>query len=362
MRVAIDLSPIIYGTGVSKYRENLVKNLLKMDSENEYVLYGGSFRQIQNLKFKIQNIVQNYNNAKSIVYPIPPRLANIIWNKLHILPIEKLVGQVDLIHTSDWAEPPSSSKKITTIHDLVPIVLPRFTPKIIVDTHKERLKWVQRESLKIIVPSNATKEDLIKLGFEENKIAVIYEAPNLSKASAAEVKVVRQKYSIREDYIIMIGTNPRKNIERAINGYHLSKHGKNLKLIIVGENKGLKIKDERGVRFLGYVPDADLSPLLTGASLLLFPSLYEGFGIPILEAYTCNVPVVTSNISCMPEAAGGASILVDPYDVNAIADGIKEALSKPKTLITKGLKVVANYSWQKNAEETLGVYKEVYEK
>lgn len=359
MRVAIDMSPIIYGTGVSKYRENLVRNLLKIDTQNEYLLYGGSFRQIQNLRSKIEDIIHNSSNVKSITYPIPPRLADIVWNKLHTLPIEKLIGEVDLIHTSDWSEPPSSFRKITTIHDLVPIVLPRFTPKIIVDTHKERLKWVQKESSKIIVPSKATKEDLIKLGFDENKITVIYEAPNISKASVADVEAVKAKYAIREGYIIMIGTNPRKNIERSINAFHLSKHGKNLKLIIVGENKGLKIKDERGVRFLGYVPDSDLAPLLSGASLLLFPSLYEGFGIPILEAYTCNVPVVTSNISCMPEAAGGAAILVDPYDVNSIADGIKEALSKPKTLITKGLKVVANYSWQKNAQETLGVYNEV---
>lgn len=358
MRIAIDMSPIIYGTGVSKYRENLVRNLLKIDTQNEYVLYGGSFRRLQELRLKIQDLGITSKTAIK-TFPIPPRLADIVWNKLHILPIEKLIGEVDLIHTSDWSEPPSRFKKITTIHDLVPIVLPKFTPKIIVDTHRDRLKYVQKESSKIIVPSKATKEDLIKLGFDEDKVTVIYEAPNISKASAAEVNEVKRKYAIREDYIIMVGTNPRKNIERAVNAYHLSKHGKNLKLIIAGENKGLKLKDERGVRFLGYVPDSDLAPLLTGSSLLLFPSLYEGFGIPILEAYKCNVPVVTSNVSSMPEAAGGAAILVDPYDVNFIADGIKEALSKPKTLITKGLRVVENYSWTKNAEETLKVYKEV---
>lgn len=358
MRISIDLSPIIYGTGVSNYRHNLVKNLIKFAPENEYLLYGGSLRRYKELKDKIES----YGSPFSKVFPIPPRLADIIWNKLHILPIEKIIGECDLIHTSDWSEPPSKIPKVTTIHDLVPLVLPKFTPKIIVETHKRRLEWVEKESKIIIAPSIATKMDMIKLGFDENRIRVIYEAPNFTKASENEVSVVKRKYSIHDEYIIMIGTNPRKNIERAINAYHLSKHGRNIKLLIIGEKKDIKISDERGVRFLGFVPTEDLSPLLTGSKLLLFPSLYEGFGVPILEGYLCEVPVVTSNISSMPEAAGGAAILVDPYDVNSIADGIEEALSKPKTLITKGLKVANNYSWQKNAEETLKVYKEASEK
>lgn len=359
MKVAIDVSPIIYGTGVSNYRINLVKNLLKIDSQNEYLIFGGSMRRLQELNSLIDEITKGYSNVASKTFPIPPRLANIIWNKLHILPIEKFIGKSDLIHTSDWAESPSTVSKVTTIHDLVPIVLPRFTPKIIVDTHRERLTWVQKESKKIIVPSNSTKEDLIKLGFEEGRIKVIYEAPNITKASEAQVAESKKKYAIREDYIVMIGTNPRKNIERAVKAYHLAKHGKNLKLLIVGENKNLKLEDERGVRFLGHIPDSDLAPLLTGSNALLFPSLYEGLGVPILEAYNCEVPVITSNVSSMPEVSGGASILVDPYEINSIADGIQEALNKPKTLIAKGLKRVADFSWQKCAEETLKIYKEV---
>lgn len=359
MKIAIDLSPIIYGTGVSNYRLNLVKNLLKVDTQNEYVLFGGSLRRIKELKEKISEIS---GNSKVIVFPIPPRLANFIWNKLHILPIEKIIGKVDLVHTSDWAEPPAKAIKVTTIHDLVPLVLPKFTPRIIVETHKERLKWVKKESKLIIVPSMATKDDLIKLGIEEKKIRVVYEAPNITKATDEEVIAVKKKYAIHEDYILMIGTNPRKNIERSVNAYHLAKHGKNLKMLIVGENTGLKLEDERGVRFLGHVPSSDLSPLLTGSKVLVFPSLYEGFGVPILESFACEVPVVTSNISSMPEAAGGAAILVDPYDTNSIAGGIEEALSKPKTLIAKGLKRVAEFSWKKTAEETLKVYKEASEK
>ena len=345
MKIAIDLSQIIYGTGVSHYRENLVRNLLKIDSKNEYVLYAGSLR-------RKQDILNFFPQTK--VFPIPPRLAHFVWNKLHILPIEKLIGQVDVIHTSDWAEPPSKINKVTTIHDLVAL---KF-PKIIVETHKNRLKWVNKESKLIIVPSIATKNDLLELGFKEKNIRVIYEAPNLNKATTDEVLEVKKKYSIREDYLIAIGVNPRKNIKAIIDAYHLSKFGKNLKLIIAGEKINTKLEDERGVRFLGYVPDTDLGALLTGSKALIFPSLYEGLGIPVLDAFNCEVPVVTSNISSMPEVAGGAAVLVDPYDINSIAAGIEEAISKPKTLIAKGLKHVSNFSWTKTAEETLKVYNE----
>lgn len=358
MRVAIDLSQIIYGTGVSHYRENLVRNLLKIDSENEYLLYGGSLRRYKELEKRIEEL----GTTQTKVFPIPPRLADIIWNKLHILPIEKLIGQVDVVHTSDWAEPPSKIAKVTTIHDLVALKFSKITPKIIVDTHKERLKWVNKESKIIIVPSMATKNDLLELGFDEKRIRVIYEAPNLIKTTKEKVEETRKKYAIREDYIIAIGANLRKNLKGIIDGYHLSKYGKNLKLVVVGEKTNTKFENESGVRFLRHVPDGDLSALLTGSKALVFPSLYEGLGVPILEAFNCEVPVVTSNISSMPEVAGGAAVLVDPYDVNSIAGGIEEALSKPKTLIAKGLKRVADFSWEKNARETLEVYNQAYEK
>ena len=354
MKVAIDLSQILYGTGVSHYRENLVKNLLKIDTQNEYLLFGGSLRRYKELGIRIQEL----GKAENKIFPIPPTLANIIWNKLHILPIEKLIGKVDLIHTSDWAEPPSSLPKVTTIHDLTPLKFSKVTPKIIVETHKNRLRWVSKESKRIIVPSDTTKQDLIELGFDENLITVIYEAPNNSKAKTEEVERIREKFRIHDDYIIAIGTNPRKNIEKIAKAYHLSKSGKNIKLLIVGENSGLKYEDERGVRFLGHVEDAELAPLLTGSKVLVYPSIYEGLGVPILDAFNCEVPVVTSNLGSMKEVSGDASILVDPYDVNSMSEGITKALETPKTLVAKGLKRVADFSWIKCAEETLKVYQE----
>lgn len=356
MRIAIDLSQILFGTGVSHYRYNLVKNLLAIDNENEYLLYGGSLRQKKDLERIISSFKGNYQVR---TFLIPPTLGNLIWNKLHILPIEKLIGPFDVVHTSDWTEPPSIYPKVTTVHDLIPLKYPKVTPANIVSTHKKKLEWVYKESKKVIVPSISTKKDLIELGFDETRVKVIYEAPNHTKASQEQVEFVKKKYGIFDNYIITIGTNPRKNIKRMIEAYHLSKSGKNLKFVIVGEKKETNLSHERGVRFLGRIPDSDLAALLTGSKALVFASLYEGFGIPILDAFNCEVPVVTSSTSSMPEAAGDAAVLVDPLDVNSIARGIEEALAKPKTLVAKGLKRVKDFSWIKTAEETLGVYNEI---
>lgn len=349
MKIAIDISQIVYGTGVSHYRENLVKSLLKIDSSNEYVLFAGSFR-------RKQEILEKFPQTK--VFPIPPRLADIIWNKLHILPIEKLIGNVDVVHTSDWAEPPSRAFKVTTIHDLIPIKFPRMTPAVIRRTHMDRLNWVAKESKRIIVPSTSTKNDLMELGFTQDIIRVIPEAPNLEKSSSEEVEGIKKKYRIFGDYIISIGTKPWKNTQKMIKAYHLSRFGKNLKYIIIGETKGTNFIDENGVRFLGFVPDKDLAGLVTGAEALIFASLYEGLGIPILDAFNCGCPVVTSNVSSMPEVAGDAAALVDPGDVSSIQEGIEKVLRGPKSYIERGFKQVQKFSWEKTAKMTLDVYNE----
>lgn len=349
MRIAIDISQIVYGTGVSVYTRNLVDNLLKIDKDNEYVLFAGAFR-------RRGDILEAFPEAR--VFPIPPMLADVIWNRLHVLPIEKLIGNIDVFHSSDWAEPPSSAFKVTTVHDLYPLKFPRMVHPKILSVHKRKLSRVIAESKRIIVPSNSTKEDLTELGVDTNIIKVIPEAPSLSKASDAEVVIVKKKYQIQGDYLISIGVTELKNIKRIIEAFHLSTAGKELKLILVGRPSIAQIEPERNIRILGHVPQNDLKALLTGSRGLIYASLYEGYGIPILDAFACGTPVVTSNISSMPEVAGEAAILVDPYDAASIADGITKVLNGPKGLIEKGFARVAGFSWEKTARMTLEVYRE----
>mgnify|MGYP001567056339 FL=1 len=361
MKIGIDISQIVYETGVSYYVKNLVTNLLKIDKENHYVLFAGSLRRKADIVKFAGTLPGNFELK---VFPLPPTVLSFLWNNLHILPIEKLIGQVDVFHSSDWAEAPSSSFKVTTVHDLAPILYPNLFPKDIirniVNTHRLRLFWVAKESKRVIVPSNSTKDDLVKLGFNESIVRVIPEAVsgNFKKASAEEIIDLKRKYKISGDYILSVGVNPRKNTERIIKAFDKAGSGRDLKLVFIGLPKYMKVVEGRNIRIAGHVKNNELSIFYSGAKTLVYPSLYEGFGLPILEAFSCQCPVITSDISSLVEVAGDAAVLVDPYDVNSIADGIEKALRGPKGLIEKGLEQVKKFSWTKTAEETLKVYRE----
>lgn len=355
MRVAIDISQIVYETGVSSYTKNLVENLIKIDKVNEYILFAGSLRR----KSDVLNIF-----PQTKVFPIPPILANLVWNRLHTLPVEKLIGRIDVFHSSDWAEPPSGAFKVTTIHDLGPILYPRLFPKEIirdiVATHKQKLAWVKKESRRIIVPSVSTKTDLVNLDFDWSKIRVIPEAPSpiFKHASEESIEKLKNKYKISGKYLLAVGMNVRKNSENIIRAFDLARSGEDLKLVFVGLSKYTNIQETRNVRIAGQIPIDELPVFYSGSEALVYPSFYEGYGLPILEAFACGTPVVTSNVSSMPEVAGDAAVLVDPMDVNSIADGIHTALKGPKGLIEKGLARVKEFSWEKTAKMTLDVYNE----
>lgn len=355
MIIGIDISAVLYGTGVSRYTENLIKNLLLVDKENEYVLYGGSFRRRNEF---VKFASKLHGNFKSKFFFFPPTLADIVWNRIHKFKVEKLVGKIDVFHSSDWTQPPSKAFKVTTVHDLIPLKFPKFIHPKIVSVHKRRFEWIKKEVDRVIVPSEATKEDLLVYGIPKEKIRVIPEAPVHSLVKPATMENVKRKYKLRTKYLLAVGVSPYKNTERIIKAFDLVGGGKDLKLVVAGRPNFVDINERRGVMFVGSVSDAELSALYTGAEALVFPSLYEGYGLPILDAFNCKTPVVTSNISSMPEVAGDAAVLVDPYDVNSIVEGIKTALNQPKTLIAKGIARVKQFSWQKTAGETLNVYNE----
>jgi glycosyltransferase involved in cell wall biosynthesis len=185
---------------------------------------------------------------------------------------------------------------------------------------------------------------------------------------------LRRKYNLDKDYIISVGTlQPRKNFSRLIQAYRtLDKEiQQNFDLILVGR-KGWccddileQVKDTSftgSVRWLEYVPDHDLLDLVKGSTCLAFPSLAEGFGLPVLEGFAAKVPVLTSNVSSLPEVAGGAALLVDPYDVEAISDGLRQILDEvgmSEILKSKGDLRVKEFSWKRVTLETVDVYKSV---
>lgn len=174
MRVGIDISQIVYqGTGVASYTKNLVENLLKIDQENEYVLFFSSLRKSLT---QISDLKSPNHNFKLKTFKLPPRLLDLLWNRLHIMPIEWFIGPVDVFFSSDWTQPPTlKAKKVTTIHDLSIFKFPKEHHPRIVATQKRRLRWVKKESDLVMCDSEATKEDVIKiLGIKEERLRVVY--------------------------------------------------------------------------------------------------------------------------------------------------------------------------------------------
>lgn len=174
MKIGIDISQLAYeNTGVANFLFNLVQNLIKVDNENEYVLFYSSLRN----KLKTENLkLKNYSNVQIKTFKLPPTLLDLLWNKLHIMPIENFIGEVDVFITSDWTEPPTwKAKKATILYDLVVYKHPNETDKKIIKVQKRKLKWVKKESDMIFCISESTKKDAQEiLKIDRNKLGVIY--------------------------------------------------------------------------------------------------------------------------------------------------------------------------------------------
>lgn len=361
MRIAIDISQIVYGTGVSVYTENLVKTLVKTHPEVDWVLFAGVFRQKEIVEKFIRDL-----RVKGVVKIFPPRLADIIWNKLHVFPIENWLGKVDLIHTSDWAEPPSLIPKITTVHDLVPIKFPETTTAIVKNAHLKKLSWVKKESRKILAVSESTKKDLVEtLNIKPEIITVTQEGVGeiYYPQKPEEINKIKKKYGINGNYLFSLSTlEPRKNQKRLIEAFEKVRvKYPELKLVLTGKvGWGNEIKPVKNVITTGYVPKEDLPALFSGSAAYILPSLYEGFSLSHLQAMACGAPVVGSNISSMPEVIGDAGILVNPKSVDDITRGIINAVEKRSHLKTKGLAQAKMFSWETTAEKTFNAYRSIF--
>ncbi|KKQ48544.1 MAG: Glycosyl transferase group 1 [Candidatus Woesebacteria bacterium GW2011_GWD1_38_10] len=362
MIFTIDASQIIYGTGVSVYTKNLIRTLLNIDKKNTYQIIGGALRRMPELRSSLNAIVDGRKNASASVFPFSPAISDIFFNRIGILSIDTLIGKSDVFHSSDWTQPKTDAFKVTTVHDIAPVLYPKLSHPKIVEVHTRRLERVKKYVDSIIVPSITTKNDLVKLGFDENIIQVIYEAPdpNLKRSRISEILAVKKKNRIGSRYLLAVGVSKRKNIDKIISAFEKIRADRTLKLVVVGHYE--KISQVRNVIFLGYVNESDIYALYSGAEALVYPSLYEGFGLPILEAFSLGIPVVTSDIGSMKEIAGSAAMLVDPNDVDSIKIGIEKVLVDKCKLVRLGKQRVNQFSWNKTAQETLGVYNQALKK
>lgn len=371
MKIGIDISQIVYGTGVSNYTAKLVQNLLKIDHKNHYIIFGSSLRSKKKLKDFGQSL-NDYGNVEIKLYSYPPFILNLLWNKLHILPIDKLIGEIDVFHSSDWTQPPiaaKSTKKVTTVHDLTVYLFATSTHPKIIATQKKRLYLVKKEVDLIITDSQTTKDDLVKfLQIPLEKIRVIYLAASEEFKPQDDEKVneVLAKYKIRKPYILSVATQePRKNIQKLIDAFDsLIGQNSNLHLVLTGKyGWGEGFRSTENVLWTGFVPQEDLLALYGGCRVFVYPSLYEGFGLPILEAMACGAPVITSNNSSMAEIAKDAAILVDPRSDHQLKKAIELVLNlnleNYQKMVRASLERARKYTWAKTAKETLKVYEDL---
>lgn len=377
MRVGIDISQIIYGSGVSRYTKSLCVSLLKNASEDfEFLFFGGSLRRKKELNSFISDLEKlrpEIKIQKKISF-LSPSLAHLLFNKLHFLSLEIFTGNLDVFHSSDWTQPKTKALKITTIHDLAVLKYPEAFSKKIISAHKRRLEWVKKEADLIIAVSESTKKDIIDLlKIPENKIKVIYEGVdnNFKPQSRNEIKRVREKYNLQKDYFLSVSTlEPRKNLKTSIRAFNaLNNENKEVSFALAGrmgwgDLKKMGIdKKNKNIKLLGFIADEDLPALYSGAIGFIYPSLYEGFGLPVLEAMACGCPVITSSVSSLPEVVGDAGILIDPLDNWSLAKNMEKLLKDDQLrdkLIAKGIIQAKKFSWQKTAVETLKAYEEVF--
>lgn len=377
MRIGIDVSQIVYGTGVANYTQNLVTSLLEIDHKNHYILFASTLRQRKKLK-ELQEILKKHPNIQFKFFPYPTAILEILFNRLRYPKIEKLTGQVDVFHSSDWTQPATvgSAKMVTTVHDLIVYLFEKSSHPKIVSTQKRRLEIVKKEADAIICDSQTTKDDLVKfLGVQESKTRVVYlaAAEEFKPQDEDKVKEVLAKYKIKKPYILSVATQePRKNIQKLLDVFEkIVPQRPEYHLVLTGKyGWGPALSDGRpgfhapeNVIWTGFIPQDDLTCLYSGSRAFVYPTLYEGFGLPILEAMACGAPVVTSNNSSMVEIAKDAAILVDPRSDGQIKKAIDFILSlnleNYQKMVRASLDRARRYSWTKTARETLKVYEEV---
>jgi glycosyltransferase involved in cell wall biosynthesis len=345
-------------TGVEHYAKQLILNLAKLDPINRYILY---LRTTPEAWFL--NLPKNFE-VKVIPFPI-------FWTQLRIS-WEMLFYPVDVLFIPASALPIIHPKKtVVTIHDLAW----KFYPAAFTGFMRRFLEWstgfATKRASSVIAVSESTKKDLIKFyGIDEKKVTVVYhgyEDLKLLIPNQGAGLQLNSDIKLPSKYILFLSTlQPRKNLEGLIDAFRdLKNENPDLphKLVVVGkpgwqfENILNKIEVNKDiVIYLNYVSDKDRLYILKNADLLALPSFYEGFGMQILEAFTAGVPVITSNISSMPEVAGDAAVYFDPHEKRDITRAIKDVLNNralADTLISKGKKRLESFSWDKCAKETL---------
>ena len=321
--------------------------------------------------------------AQAVAYGLPPELPIVaskldrrllyeLWSRnIHGWRMPKIAEKADVIHATTWAIPPKSAPLVVTVHDLAFQRRPDFFTKRGAKFFERMLAITRRDADYVIVPSETTAADCVAAGIAPDRLRVIPHGVGQARVTAAQQSEFRQKYGLTRPFVLWVGTlEPRKNLPVVLAAYALAvKQQPDLDLVLIGPDGwgGASAEVSRlaaalpdgKVHILGHVPLADLNAAYAAAQVFCFPSLWEGFGMPVLEAQAQGAPVVTSRDTSMAEVCGAGAILVDPESPAEVADGILACLGSERPAIAAAALANARlYTWEQAAAQHLAVYRE----
>ena len=365
MRVAIDARKL-HDFGIGTYIRNLLRHLARLDRQNEYVLlcHEGDMGVAATLGDNFRTVLEPAANYS-------------IGEQFHV-PLVLMREKPDVFHAPHYVLPVAvRSRSVVTIHDCVHLMFPQYLPNRAAYAYARGAMWsAAKRSDRILTVSEASKRDILHFfNVPPDKIVVVYNAIDERfwvEPAAEDIARVRERFQLDHGFVLYAGTiKPHKNLVRLIEAFAELRKGEfeELKLLIIGDEISKlpalrravhSHKLHKHVRFLGFLPDDTLAALYRLAAVFVFPSLYEGFGLPPLEAMASGTPVVTSNVSSLPEVAGDAAVLVDPYDVESIVTGVRRVLTDPALaadLRRKGLVRARDFSWERSVARTHEIYR-----
>jgi glycosyltransferase involved in cell wall biosynthesis len=367
MRVAIDARKL-HDFGIGTYIRNLLRELARIDRETDYVLLTPPT--------DLDVGTQLGPNFRTVLEPSPNYS---LREQIHV-PWVLRRERPHVFHAPHYVLPPAvPCRSVVTIHDCIHLMFPQYLPNKAAYAYARASMWAAvKRSDCILTVSEASKRDILHFfNVAPEKIVVVYNAIDEHfwlTPPDEEVARVRERYQLDYQFVLYVGNiKPHKNLVRLIEAFDELRHTghEELKLLIIGDEISKlpslrravhRHKLHKHVRFLGFVSDGTLRILYRLASLFVFPSLYEGFGLPPLEAMASGTPVVTSNQSSMPEVTGDAAVLVDPYDVSSLVDGMRRVLTDPALaalLRRRGPERARDFSWAQSVEKTRAVYERV---
>jgi glycosyltransferase involved in cell wall biosynthesis len=354
MRIVFDVSPLSHPLlGIGTYIQGSLGGLAEAAAgEHEIVAFAPtSIRGPSRIRAALAEI-----DVELRTWPLPfSHALRTAWSKLGHPSAERLLGRFDVLHFSDWMYPPQrSGVRATTIHDLVPLHHPEWTTTRTRSMHGRKYGNAAATCDLVFVNSAYTGQDVARtLGVPDDRIRVAHPAPKAVFGLEGEAA------DLGSPYVLTVATlEPRKNLQVLVEAHRLL--GDDLVLAVVGgEGWGEQpLLDAPGIRRLGFVSDEELARLYRGAEVVAYPSRFEGFGIPVIEAMACGVPVVVSAHESLDEASGDAALRADPEDPASFADAIRQSIADRDRLVALGLEHVKRFSWRSVGETFLRGYEQ----